>query len=372
MKVDRRRVAGFLCALGLVGPGSTAALAAQEFGLKEEPPPARSMVCEPAPSGSPDVPQPPSAEAGRLADAATQAMILGDLDGALEFLNRALRADSTAAEALYLRSRILLDRGEVDSATADLCRYLRYEPDGESAPETRERLEQAAEQGAAEHLYHAFEEGVRLYSAGNLEESEAAFDLVVSARPAAATAVYNRGIVRARLDLQGPARADLQRYLELAPQAEDADRVRRYVMSLATYTGPAAGRAFVTGALIPGAGQFYTGRPLFGTLVMGVAAGTLAGGYFYERTTIQCRVADPQGPCPPDQVADEATERPYFTLAVGAAAGIALIAAVEAAVHASRLRRDRFAAPSAGAAAAERVGIDRTGAVRLDLIRLRF
>jgi tetratricopeptide (TPR) repeat protein len=362
--------------------------AGQEPGLLEEPPPAAAMVCEPVPPAAEDsaatapvdstaageeaVAPDQRREAERLTNAATQAMLLGDLDGALEFLDRALRQDSTAAEALYLRSRVQLERGDAVAAAAGLCRYLALEPDGPSAPEARTRLERAAEAGAGEEYYAAFAEGVARYQAGELEAAEAAFDRVVEARPRASTAVYNRGLIRAELDRPGPARADLERYLALAPGAANADQVRRYLIDLAADDGPGATSAFLLGAVIPGAGQFYTGRPVLGTTVLGLAGGALAAGLLYERTTVRCRVADPGDTCPPDQIASTTTERPYMVPAIGVAAGVTLIAAIEAAIRAGRIRRERYAPPPS----AVQVGLQRVrvhgGGIRLMLIDRRF
>src|SRR5690606_23876775 len=112
------------------------------------------------------------------------------------------------------------------------------------------------------------------------------------------------------------------------------------------------GAAFAAG-IFPGGGQFYTGRPVFGVVVTVATAGVVAGGVFYERTTIRCRDASAGRDCPEELIAGRDTDRPYLGPALGAAAGVALIAAVEAALHAGRDRRR----------SAERT----TGAVRLGL-----
>lgn len=364
-------------------PAATVALAsvawtgtasAQQLEIAEEPPPAAQMICESVSRVARDaVADESNPEVARLTNAATQAMLLGDQDGALEFLNRAVRLDSTAVEALYLRSRIRLERGEAEGAAGDLCQYLRLDPSRTSDPEAMSRLEEAADRGVGEDLFSAFDSGIRMYGEGQLEAAERAFSTVVDARPAAAAAVYNRGLVRALLDRPGPARADLERYLALEPGASNADAVRRYLAILAADEGPGPNRALIAGTLIPGAGQFYTRRPLLGTLVLGSAAGAVAAGYLTERTTIRCRVANPDGSCPPDQIASTATERPYLVMAVGVAAGVAIGAAIEASLYASRQQSERYDRPvvSALRAGIERIAPHR-GGVRYTMIEYTF
>lgn len=371
----RLRWAGMLVApIALASAAWTGAASAQQLEIEEQPPPAPQILCESVSSVARDsVADEPNPEVARLTNAATQAMLLGDQDGALEFLNRAVRVDSTAAEALYLRSRIRLERGQAEGAAGDLCQYLRLDPSGGSAPEAISRLEEAADQGVGEDFYTAFATGTRMYDEGQLEAAERAFSTVVDARPQAAAAVYNRGLVRALLERPGPARADLERYLALEPGAANADAVRRYLAILAADDGPGPNRALIAGTLIPGAGQFYTRRPLMGTLVFGAAAGAVTAGYLAERTTIRCRVANPEGACPPDQIASTATARPYLPLAIGVAAGVAIGAAIEASLYASRQQSERYDPPVVSAL---RSGIERVvphrGGVRYTMIEYSF
>lgn len=372
-KVQLLRAATVAAVLSLVGGAWTGTLSAQQLQMIEEPPPAAQLLCEAVPASGEDVAQAPDPEATRLTNAATQAMLLGDMDGALEFLNRAIRADSTATEALYLRSRIQLERGETEAAAEGFCRYLRVDPQGSSAPEAMARLEEAADRGAGEELYAAFTRGLDRYGQGDVDGAEQAFDSIVEARPEAAAALYNRGLMRILLERPGPAAADLERYLTLDPDGPNADLVRHYLAVLASMEGPGAGRALVAGVVLPGAGQFYTGRPGLGTAVLGVAAGTLAGGYLHERTTIRCRIANPEGSCPPDQIASTATDRPYFAAAIAVTAGVAIAAAIEASLYASRARRERYErpVPTAFLGGLQRLGFER-GGVRLHVLQYTF
>jgi tetratricopeptide (TPR) repeat protein len=381
--------------LGLAG----SELAAQQLPLKTTSPPASVLVCppEPAIAGAPVADPRDRTEAARLVNAATQAMLLGDLAGALEFLDRALRLDPGAAEAEYLRARILERQDQSEAATAALCRYLRLDPDGPSVPEARRRLDEARRQGEAERLLTTYRRALDLERDGQLEAAEAAFTEVLTARPAATVALYNRAVIRTALGREAEARADLQRYLQLEPAAPDAAEVMRFLAMLgnevpvaeapadvpaevadvrAVVAGPNAGTAFLVGTLVPGGGQFYTRRPGLGAAVSLLAGGVLATGLLYERTTIEC-LDGSATVCPIDDIVSSTTERPLLAPAIGVAAGLALVAAIEAALHAGRASHTtRHVIPS-GTAGAGRLLPE--GAIRFDgstfrleLLRLDF
>jgi len=348
---------------------------AQELSLKPRPV-AEELICEPVRTAAePAGGAVDSGEVERLTNAATQAMILGDLAGALEFLNRALQSDPGAAEAVYLRGRILHQQNRLAEAAESFCRYLALAPAGPSAGEARQRLEEARDLGLGGRLLELFANGVELHGVGRLEEAERAFTDILAARPDAPTALYNRGLIRAERGLASPARSDFRRYLETQPVPSDADAVRRYLGSgslAGRSTAPSAGTAFAAG-LFPGGGQFYTQRPAFGVAVTALTAGLVAGGMLYERTTIRCRDASLGDECPEELIASRETEQPLLLPALGAAAGVAVIAAIEAAVHASR-GPSGSARESTGAARLDldgRLGYDRTG-FHLGLLRVSF
>jgi tetratricopeptide (TPR) repeat protein len=364
-----------LAAAGLaVGTGA----AAQVPALKGEPPPATVMVCPPSsPRDAPLRPDTATVVVDRLMSGANQALILGDLTEADTLLARVLEADPRAAEAAYLRGRIAADRADASAAASFFCRYLELAPSGSSASEARRRLDEATAAGAADAVYEAFRTGVERFRAGDLERAEERFSWLLAARPGAAEAYYNRGLVRVAAGRSGPARADLERYLELRPDAADRPVVEGLMADLATVrSAPRPASAFLLGTVFPGGGQFYTRRPLLGIVVTGLAAGAVGAGLTYERTTILCRDPDPSGGCAPGAIASRETERPLLVAGLAVAGGLALVAAVEAAVHAGRGRGARSSIPvGAGESARIRVGPGPTGdspVVRLSLIRLRF
>ena len=60
-------------------------------------------------------------------------------------------------------------------------------------------------------------------------------DLLIQSDPETAEEYKQRGVVRARLQLYQPARADFHRYLELAPDAPDRDDVRKQLESIESW-----------------------------------------------------------------------------------------------------------------------------------------
>jgi tetratricopeptide (TPR) repeat protein len=371
-----------LIALVLLMAGGACGITAQQLPLKTAPPAGAALICK-GQGGDEGVPAPGIGDAegaARLVSAATQAMLLGDLDGALEFLDRALLLDPAATEALYLQGRILQRLGASSDAAVALCRFLQVDPASPFAQEVRQRLDDARDQGVGRPLLETYRRGIALEQEGRLTEAEEAFTEFLSARPATAVALYNRALVRAALGHDQGARADLQHYLALEPGAADAVEVHRLLSFAITTPRPRPGTAFLTGALVPGGGQFYTGRPGLGAAITTLAGGALAAGMLYERTIIHC-LDEQVGPCPGDQIASRETDTPWLVPGIGIAAGLALVAALEATIYASRHSQPRPSRPRPaslpGATGSMRLvpggGIQYDGsALRLELARLRF
>lgn len=385
-------------AAGLVVLAAASGLTAQQLPVKTAPLPGAVVICGShglaGGAGPVGTMTADTAESLRLANAATQAMILGDLAGALALLDRALSLDPTAADAIYLRARILQEQGDLEGATDALCAYLALRPEGSSAREVRRRLDEARDAGVGEAIAERYRQALALEFEGRLEEAEAAFTDVLSTRPDAPTALYNRGVVRAAIGWTAAARADLERYAQLDPAPADVGDVRRFLAATSSPTDPAApaattaqvgpaaqvgprsGTAFAVGALLPGGGQFYTGRPALGAAVTALAGGVLAAGILYERTTVRCLDATIETDCPEELVASRDTSRPLLGPAVLAAVGVMLGAAIEASLHAARHASGQESTGPAGDGAA-RLGFSgeveyHGGALHLGLIRLRF
>lgn len=207
-------------------------------------------------------------------------------------------------------------------------------------------------------------------AAPSADQRRAARDLVARAQEAAivsddgtARDLYQRA---ARLDPTDPAIAyalarsyesardaraigEYCRFLALQPNAPEAPDVRRRVAAL-TYeltprqamvaappSPPSPGGALALGIIIPGGGQYYTRRPVLGLLVTAATAGAVFYGLQQKTVTEMVSATDPNGHT--YQYPVSRTERPNVGVGIGAAAGISLLAALEAYGHAHAASR---------------------------------
>lgn len=96
------------------------------------------------------------------------------------------------------------------------------------------------------------------------------------------------------------------------------------------------GSAFALGIVVPGLGEVYAGRPVLGILALAAAGGAVAAGYLAESVDIRCATVPQNDVCPPDDVVSETTDRPYLGAGIAVAAGIGVLAALDAFLAARR------------------------------------
>lgn len=317
-------------AILLFGPSP---VPAQQLTLKREIPGGDAFSCPPL--SSPAEPtQEERTEARRLASEADQALILGDPERARDLLARATELDPTSPELGYRYARALEELGAGQQAVDQYCRVLSLDSGGEELEDAEARLREILERERAQipgEALLAFEEGIEAVDAGALPEGLRSFGSAWQQAPDWAAAVYNRGIVRIRLGRVEAATADLQRYLELRPDAEDAVAVSRVIGELRGLSGlPKPATALTLGLVFPGAGQFYSGRAWGGLTVLTMAAGAVAAGFLVEEVSVKCVGAVASGEdCPPDRVVGEESDTPYIVHGLAAAGAVALVGAVE-------------------------------------------
>ncbi len=275
--------------------------------------------------------------ARQLASSAAQAVILGDLDRARSLLDRATQLDPSSADLAYRHARVLEEHGDRASAMSEYCRVLASDSLVEGANDARDRLEALAAANrpvVAAPAIAAFREGLAQVDAGRLERAVTSFDSATASAPQWPEAVYDRGVILARLGRAAEATRDLRKYLELRPDAPDAISISQRIgelQSLALVSAPSPGAALVLGILIPGMGQFYSGRVVGGLTVLGLAGGAVAAAFLIKKVDVQClSEPGPGGTCPEGQVLREEVHRPYQLAGLGAAAAIGVIGAIEA------------------------------------------
>jgi hypothetical protein len=126
--------------------------------------------------------------------------------------------------------------------------------------------------------------------------------------------------------------ADLQWYLETNPVAGDRGAVQAQLRRIAPALAPqySPGIALTTGLLIPGMGQFYSGRPGLGFLVLSTAGGAATVGFLHRKVEVDCLEEPADGVCPPQQILDERVSRPLLVPGLATAAAITVVGAIYA------------------------------------------
>lgn len=360
-----RSLVGLGVLLLLLAPG----LAGQDLPLHRElPSPADPDPCATAGNGAAEADESERAEASRLSAEAGRALILGDAERARELLERAAALDPGSPEIQFRLGRALEQSGDEGGALEAFCRYevLAPEgPDGAEAVAAIERLAPEPEDPLPERARAAFEEGLAAFDASRWDAAARAFSRALGEHPELAVARYNRGVAYLRAGRDDDAFADLERYLELAPEARDAERVRDRLRSLSSRSStPDPGTAFAAGLVVPGLGHFYSGRGGMGALYLVGAGASAAAGLLYTEVDVQClTVPGPEG-CPPGEVLERTETRPFLRPGLVTAAGITVVGAIHAFLDA---RSSRIRATPSGLQLAVPRAPDAVVSVRADL-----
>ena len=149
------------------------------------------------------------------------------------------------------------------------------------------------------------------------------------------------------------AASEYCRFLALSPDGAEAAEARERVAILTpapSAAGPVAipaqlspTRALSLGLVIPGAGQFYTGRPVAGALAFGAAAAGIACAMSQRTTftTTQETATDPFGNPYTYTARRAVNSRPCLLPGLAIAGSVALAGAIEAYNHARDVNADR-------------------------------
>lgn len=279
-----------------------------------------------------------NAEARRLAAAGQEAALIGDQAAARDAFARAAVLNPGDERIAYDLGRAHEELADSAKAIGEFCRYLALSPAGREATDVRDRLRRivpAAAQRRAADVQVAFRLGVALFDDGRYAAAIQAFDDVVRDAPTASEGYFNRGLARAASGSRATALQDLEQYRANAPTVDDRVEVGRAIEVLRRPVYR-PGVAFARGVL-PGFGQFYTGHPVRGVLVLAAVGGATGLALAQQTTTVTVAYVDPNGvPAPFKRTTQE---RAYFTAGVGAAAAITVIGMIDAVVAAKRSQR---------------------------------
>jgi tetratricopeptide (TPR) repeat protein len=293
--------------------------------------------------------------ARELSTAANQAVVVGDLERARELYQQASQLDGRSAELHYGLARVLEQKGELQPAFVTYCRVVALEAESSEAAgpaeDARLRRDALVDAMSVDVPYTArvvFERGARSVEAGRHADAAQQFGAAAERAPRWPEAFYNEGVALARIGRHGDAAGRLARYLELRPNAPDAVEVARRIGQLERASGTrsvgGSSTALALGFVVPGLGQFSSGRSAAGLAVLSAVAGAVAAGFLVREADVRCLTApDPGASCPPEQVVSRTVTKPYLTHALVAAGAVTALAALEAWI------RGPASAPSSGA-----------------------
>jgi tetratricopeptide (TPR) repeat protein len=277
-------------------------------------------------------------QARAAAARAEQAAILGDTATTLASLRDARRLDPTDADVAYRLARLYETGGARDSAVAEFCRFLALAPSATDAADARGRVAVLAKptlDPAIETANARFKAGLRAWDAGRMAEADSMFSRALETQPSWADDVYDRALARLGESEPDLAASDFELYLRLNAAASDRDSV---VARIALLRRPrfSAVQAFSYGVIIPGAGQFYTHRPVRGTAVIFLSGAAFGSAFIPKQSSVvaQQTGTDPFGNPYTYSVTKRSTDYPYLAPGIAIGGAIALLGAFEAASYA--------------------------------------
>jgi tetratricopeptide (TPR) repeat protein len=277
-----------------------------------------------------------------MAQRARQSAILGDAAAELSQLRDAAGLDPTDPNLAFGLARAYESAGVPSDAAREYCRFLSLAPDASEAPDVRARvatLVPPKPDTVVTPAGTAFKRGADAYDKGQLADAEQFFTTVIQADSTSADAYYDRALVRELQNHRDVAADDYERYLQLRPEALDRALVATRVNQLRARR-LSASQALGLGVVFPGGGQFYTKRPVRGVLALtGVVVATVFA--MTEKTTPATTTEtaiDPFGILYSYSVTKAHKSRPYLVPGLGAAGGIALFSAIDAALYARSAR----------------------------------
>lgn len=298
------------------------------------------------------------AESRRALVRAQEAALEGDRAIAREAYARAASLDPLDVRAAQELSRVAEELADTTTASSMACRVLALDAPADVAADASARVQRlltSARRATVQRARARFAEGLTLADRANWEGAARAFADVEALMPGAFPPRYNRAVAQAMSGSRARARAVLSELAPQAPAGLRADIGRAITLLEAPVYD--AGTAFAFG-LVPGGGQFYTGRPAAGVLVAAAVGGAIAAAFVTREQIRTVEFLDPNGePAPYTQTY---RTRPYTGIAAAVGATALLVGAIEASIAARRSGRLPVLRPTATARGA---GLSLTWAV---------
>lgn len=326
------RIAASGC-LALLGTALAAqTVRAQQLVLKRWTPSDSAQLCPPLPK--PVIPSWSQREqARRLMVVGHEAAITGDYAAARDRFKQAAQLDPTDENIAYELARAYEGTKDTADAAREYCRYLSLAPQSSEASDVRAHITALGvhrDPTIPAQAVARFRTGVDQFDRRQWSAAERAFSAATALAPGWADPYYDRALARAAAGDSRRAAEDFDRYLRLAPNAADRSAVTARIAALRR--GLLDPSVALASGLLPGAGQFYTHRPVLGLAVLGATAGALYWGLRPQHVTITRTFKDPNDVS--HSYTLEGTQRTHLTAGVAAASAITLLGALEAYIYA--------------------------------------
>jgi tetratricopeptide (TPR) repeat protein len=327
------------------------AVMGQSLSLKRDLPALPSNACA-ARGYVYEMPQTPSTEvaegAESLASEASQAAILGQYEQARDLLREGTALDGTSSSLSYSLGRLLESGGELESALAEYCRFVVIAPSAGEAADVEQRIESIGIAVGALGLSSAraaFEAGLGSFDRGDYDQAVLDFSRALVEQSDWDQAHFNRAVAYLSSGREAAGVADLEFYLELAPQASDRAEIEGLLEELGPIVEYNPRTALVSGLFIPGMGYFYSGRPGAGILALSAAGASLGFAILNKEVKVSCLSPPVNGQCPRGEIISEGQKRPMLVPGLAVATAITIFGAI----HASRgVRRSALQASRGG------------------------
>jgi tetratricopeptide (TPR) repeat protein len=218
-----------------------------------------------------------SAELRSLIARAQDASLVGDHVAARDAYARATEIAPFEPRLTYYLGREHEALRDGRAAVQAYCRYLTLDPEADDADDVRGRVVRLTpknEIARTEEAQALFRSGVVLLQRGDYGAADSLFSRTLQILPTASAAMYNRGLARAVRGERDSAVADFRRYVAATPDGADHAAIASALDALPRRLYDPA-RTLVTGAVLPGLGQFTTQRPIVGGITVGAFAGAM-------------------------------------------------------------------------------------------------
>jgi tetratricopeptide (TPR) repeat protein len=270
------------------------------------------------------------AEARRFVALGHEAALVGEHRTARDAFSQAAALTPDDESIAFHLARAHEALGDTASAVREYCRYARLAPGASDAAAVRDRITALSASRAGpngERARAVFGFALAHYDALQFQAAADSFSSVIRLIPTEPEPVFNRAMSYLAMSRRAEATRDLEAYLRLRPDAQDAPAVRQQISALLRPEKSVA--AAVALSVIPGAGQVYAGSKVRGAITLLL----VGGGAWLALKETSVPAPCPAGTPPP---CFRAKQRPNVPEGLYVISGVIGLSMIDAALTAAR------------------------------------